>query len=161
MEQLFSQYGRIITSRILVDQVTGIVLFHLSYGHSVYVGGLYFPLVRSIKCTSSSSCWFQGNNIGLFSYSEQEYHEEWASSGLTSEMKQRRLLKVWTDRSPWVPLSPSLSSSPTTPARRQAKPYWLSCTRLLPVATRAPCTTRLSVSGTEALPPSHYLWVYH
>lgn len=28
MEQLFSQYGRIITSRILVDQVTGIALFH-------------------------------------------------------------------------------------------------------------------------------------
>lgn len=27
MEQLFSQYGRIITSRILVDQVTGIALF--------------------------------------------------------------------------------------------------------------------------------------
>lgn len=26
MEQLFSQYGRIITSRILVDQVTGQVL---------------------------------------------------------------------------------------------------------------------------------------
>lgn len=28
MEQLFSQYGRIITSRILVDQVTGTALFH-------------------------------------------------------------------------------------------------------------------------------------
>jgi RNA recognition motif-containing protein len=28
MEQLFSQYGRIITSRILVDQVTGTALTH-------------------------------------------------------------------------------------------------------------------------------------
>lgn len=31
MEQLFSQYGRIITSRILVDQVTGIALFQFSW----------------------------------------------------------------------------------------------------------------------------------
>lgn len=30
MEQLFSQYGRIITSRILVDQVTGTALFNIS-----------------------------------------------------------------------------------------------------------------------------------
>lgn len=30
MEQLFSQYGRIITSRILVDQVTGTASFHFS-----------------------------------------------------------------------------------------------------------------------------------
>lgn len=33
MEQLFSQYGRIITSRILVDQVTGRALSHFSCWH--------------------------------------------------------------------------------------------------------------------------------
>ena len=36
MEQLFSQYGRIITSRILVDQVTGIALFDISPCRSIY-----------------------------------------------------------------------------------------------------------------------------
>ena len=152
MEQLFSQYGRIITSRILVDQVTGIALFHFSCCHSNIVS-------LNERLGGSNSPWCQGSNIGLFSYSEQAYHEEWASSGLTSETKQRRPSKVWTDRSLWVPPSPSLSSSPTTPARRQARPYWLSCTRLLPAATRGPCTTRLSVSGTEPLPTSHNLRV--
>lgn len=85
-------------------------------------------------------------------FSEQAYHGEWASSGLTSEMKQRRPSKDWTGRSLWVPLSQSQSSLPTTQARKQARPYWLSCTKLLPVATRDPCTTRLNVSGTESSP---------
>jgi len=91
----------------------------------------------------------QGSNIGLYSESEQAYPEEWASSGSTSETKPRRPSKVWTDRSLWAPPSPSPSSSPTTRARRRARPYWLSCTRPPPAATRGPCTTRLSVSGTK------------
>lgn len=99
--------------------------------------------------------------VTFFSYSksEQAYHEEWASSGLISAMRQRRPSKVWTDRSLWGPRSPSLSSLPTTPARRQARPYWLSCTRLLPAATQVRCTTRLSVSGTEPPAESHHLRV--
>lgn len=152
MEQLFSQYGRIITSRILVDQVTGIALFDFSSCH-------FSTNSLNGRLIGSNSPWCQGSNIGLFSYSEQAYHEEWVSSGLTSETRQRRPSKVWTDRSLWGLQSPSLSSLPTTPARRQAKPYWLSCTRLLPVATRGPCTTRLSVSGTEPWPTSHHLRV--
>lgn len=86
MEQLFSQYGRIITSRILVDQVTGIALFHISCCHSRIINK---------RQVGSSSLRCQGSNIGLsFSYSEQAYPEEWASSGLTKEMKRRRPSKV-------------------------------------------------------------------
>lgn len=155
MEQLFSQYGRIITSRILVDQVTGIALFYCwAVTHSP---AWTLSTLNRRKPVGSVSLWCQGSNIALFSYSEQAYHEEWASSGLTSETRQRKPSKVWMDRSLWVPPSPSLSSSPTTPARRQARPYWLSCTRLLHAATRGPCTTRRSASGTEPSPTSHNL----
>lgn len=41
MEQLFSQYGRIITSRILVDQVTGMTDV-LKLKVSLYVDKSYF-----------------------------------------------------------------------------------------------------------------------
>lgn len=57
MEQLFSQYGRIITSRILVDQVTGIALFHFSCCHSSTINK---------RLVGSKGLWCQDSNIGLF-----------------------------------------------------------------------------------------------
>lgn len=51
------------------------------------------------------------------------------------------------DRSPLELLSPSPSSSPTTPARRPVKRYCPSCTSPPTAGTQAPCTTRLRGSG--------------
>lgn len=51
------------------------------------------------------------------------------------------------DRSPLELLSPSPSSSPTTPARRPAKPFCPSCTSHPTAGTQAPSTTRPRGSG--------------
>jgi len=73
---------------------------------NIFMKYIHRPLAGPIRCTKRCGLWCQGSHIGLFSYSEQAYHEEWASSGLTSEMKQKRPSKDWMDRSLWVLLSP-------------------------------------------------------
>lgn len=61
LEQLFSQYGRIITSRILVDQVTGESELHLpQLDHALRSPG-------AVRSTQDESPFLDGSDVLLMS----------------------------------------------------------------------------------------------
>lgn len=95
MEQLFSQYGRIITSRILVDQVTGQATGQGAAGGALSGGAKVGPKLRDGECQGRK----QGSRRGLYGRRQgprdtltpwQVCLGAWGSSALTRGLRPRR-----------------------------------------------------------------------
>lgn len=135
VEDMFSRYGRIINSRVLVDQSTGTTGDRLPhFSKNTKINDYWFSKWRNTHLA---------HVISLSCLSHMKVRPVvWPSSDLTSGRRQRMPSKIWTAKNLLEQLSQSQWSSLPTPTRRRTRRSSRSFTTTSPGASGDLYTTR-------------------
>lgn len=154
VEDMFSRYGHIINSRVLVDQATG-------------TAGDWLPCFSKIQKRMARLCvkskiWAARIRISshkLLSCTKV-CPAVWLSSGLTSGQRQKMPSKTWMAKNHLEPLSQSQWNLLPTQTKRRTRSSSLSSTTTSPAASEGLYTTRHSGLGERHFEPLHALSVW-